>query len=76
MTTPAKKAARRSTLEELAAIAKDLAKLDEKRDELAGRRDALLLKALDEDPELSWRNVAAIGKVTHAWIRKLLARTG
>jgi hypothetical protein len=76
MSTPAKKAARRTRLEELAAVAAELDVLEAKVRELAERRDDLLVEARDEDRTLSLRDVAAIGKVSHAWVRKLDARRG
>lgn len=76
VSTPARKAARRGKLEELAAVALELEELDTKRDELASRRDVLLLESRAENPQPSLRDVAAIGKVSHAWVRKLERREG
>lgn len=74
MSTPARQAARRSKLEDLAAVAAELAELDRLRDEKARRRDDLLLEARKEIPRPSLRDVAAIGQVSHAWVRKLERR--
>lgn len=76
MTTPARKAARRSTLERLAAVGTRLDRIDRIRDRLATMRDELLLEARGENPRPSLRDVAAIGKVSHAWVRKLERREG
>lgn len=75
MTTPAKKAARRDVLEELAAVARDLEVHDERRDELAARRDELIVEARRATPRPSLRDIAAIARVTHPWVRKLEARS-
>lgn len=76
MTTPKTQAARRSRLEELAAVAAELVPLEARARELAARRDELVVEARREDPNLSMRDVAAIGKVSHAWVRKLERRAG
>lgn len=76
MTTPARKAAQRKKLEELVTVTAELARLDAKRDTVAARRDALIVAARREDPELSQRDVGAIANVSHAWVRKLEVRAG
>lgn len=76
MTTPRTKAARRTRLEELAAVAAEISALDQQRDRLAETRDRLLLEARKEDPNVSLRDVAAVGNVSHAWVRKLEVRAG
>lgn len=74
MTTPAKRAARRDVLVELAAVALELEQLDAGRDELAAKRDELIVAARQQEPRPSLRDVAEIGRVTHPWVRKLEAR--
>lgn len=75
MSTPAKRAAQRDVLVELAAAALELEALDRRRDELAARRDALILEARRQTPRPSLRDVAEIARVTHPWVRKLEARS-
>lgn len=72
--TPAARLA--AKLAELAAVAAEVHELDDKRDQLAPRRDALLLeiRAIPGSPSL--RDLGALGKVSHAWIRKLEAAAG
>lgn len=74
MTTPARKAARRDVLVELAAVALELEQLDAARDTLAARRDALIFEARQQTPRPSCRDVAEIARVSHPWVRKVEAR--
>lgn len=74
MTTPARRAAQRDVLVELAAVALELEELDGRRDALAARRDGLIVDARRQTPRPSLRDVAEIARVTHPWVRKLEAR--
>lgn len=73
--TPARKISNHKVLAELAAVALDLERLDLERDALAARRDDLILRARQQTPRPSLRDVAEIARVTHPWVRKLEART-
>lgn len=72
--TPARRQAARGVLEELAAVAVELEELDVQRDRLAARRDELVITARRQDPRPSGRDVAAIARVSHPWVRKLERR--
>lgn len=72
--TPQRKAAARDLLVELAAVALELEQHDEQRDRIAARRDEILLAARDQEPRPSLRDLAAIARVSHAWVRKLERR--
>lgn len=72
--TPAFKLA--AKLAELSGVGTELAELDDRRDDLAARRDALLLEIRQIPGSPSLRDLGALGRVSHAWIRKLEAAAG
>lgn len=76
MTAPARKAAQRAEQEELAAVAAEIVAHEKVLEKLRPRRDELLLKARRHTPPLSLRDAAALGQVSHQWIRKLERREG
>lgn len=72
--TPSVKLA--AKLSELASVASRLEDVDRVRDDLAETRDALLLEIRSIPGSPSLRDLGSLGKVSHAWIRKLEAAAG
>jgi hypothetical protein len=75
VSTPAKKARDRDLLERLARAGRAAARAELLARARAERRDVLLLEVrATVDPTPSLRDVAELGKVSHAWVRKLERR--
>ena len=74
MTARAKQAKDRDVLERLAAAGRAAAEAEERYLEAGKARDVLLLEARSLTPRPSLRDVAELGKVSHAWVRKLERR--
>ena len=72
--TPAKILAEK--LDELTRTGQELVAVDLERDRLSLKRDRLLVEIRSIPGSPSLRDLGALAGVSHAWIRKLEARTG
>lgn len=74
VSSPGKKTKDRAVLEALAAAGTEAQMAEIVARRTAEARDELLLQARALDPRPSLRDVAELGKVSHAWVRKLERR--